>query len=61
MITVRYDDNLNFTLIHIWCAENCQGNFYSGRDWYNWTPNKENRIIQFENEKDAILFSLTWL
>lgn len=60
MITVRYDDDLNFTLVHQWCAENCRGHFYPGRDWYNWTPFQENRIIQFENEKDATMFILTW-
>lgn len=63
LITVRYPDDLDFYRLWYWCKLNCRGNFYSGTDWNakSWQSGSQNRIYQFESEKDATMFILTWL
>ena len=62
-ITVRYPDDLSFHAVSDWCKTNCHGRFYSGTDWdySRWQSGGQNRIYQFESEKDATMFILTWL
>lgn len=57
-IKIRYSDEYGFAEIYDWCKNNCKNNFYSGYDWENWISGQLNRIIEFTNEKDAVLFSL---
>lgn len=56
--TIRYSDEYKFTEIYNWCKQNCKNEFYTGSDWINWVSGKLNRIVQFTDEKDAVLFSL---
>ena len=58
--TVRYIDERNFHEVYSWCVNNCQDSFYPGSDWDNWAIGESNRMVQFENEADAILFTLRW-
>jgi len=58
--TVRYPANDVPYTVYNWLEDNCQGKFYTGYDWNN-TRTLGERIIQFENENDAIMFSLRWL
>lgn len=62
MIRVRYPDHHRFDIVYDWCKQNCKGRFYSGTDWRTnfWKPMEKNRIVEFEHEQDAILFSLQW-
>jgi len=60
MITVRYNDDLDFHRVYSWCEENCHGDWYSGMDWNNWVPGEHNRIVQFVDRDDAVLFALRW-
>lgn len=60
LITVRYSDEYNFTKIYSWCQKNCKNNFYTGYNWSEWNSGRLNRIVQFENDKDAFLFILTF-
>jgi hypothetical protein len=47
----RYD----FQELYRWLRKNCQGKFYTGNAWGS-IPMKQ--LVQFELEKDAVLFSL---
>lgn len=62
-ITVRYPDEHDFYVVWDWCKTNCLGKFYSGTDWdyKRWRAGEQNRIYQFESEKDATVFILKWL
>jgi hypothetical protein len=61
LIKIRYTDSVNWRMVQEWCYDNCTGNFYIGVDWDNWEPDRKNRCIEFELEKDAIMFALRWL
>lgn len=50
---VFYKDSGNFYNMFFWLEKNCQGTFYVIPEWVG-------TYVQFENEQDAILFSLTW-
>jgi len=60
LIKVRYPDEVDFYVIYPWLEENCQCKWYTGCDWDEWVPGAMNRMVEFENEKDAILFKLKW-
>ena len=63
MIKVRYSEDHDYHLVREWTQNNCRGKYYSGTDWEvtTWQVGSKNRIYQFENEQDAILFALRWL
>ena len=42
---------------YMWLTENCTGKFYTGYAWDRWP----NRVVEFEKEEDAILFTLKWV
>jgi hypothetical protein len=47
--------------LYNWLEDNCRGKFYTGYDWDSTRPIGESkRIVQFENEKDAVMFALKW-
>jgi hypothetical protein len=62
LITVPVREELDYYEFWRWCNVNCQGRFYTGTDWdfSVWRPGQQNRIVQFEQEEDAILFTLRW-
>jgi hypothetical protein len=60
MIRVRYSDDVETSSVCEWLEANCQGNCYVGTDWENWIFNELNQCVQFEDEKDAMLFMLRW-
>ena len=60
MITVRYNDDLDFHEIYYWCEANCLGLWYTGMDWKNWVLGEHNRMVQFVDKNDAVLFALRW-
>ena len=50
---ISYRDDANFYNMHYWLEKNCKGKFYTSPAWAG-------KFIQFENVRDAALFSLTW-
>ncbi len=60
LIKVRYPDKHNRVLVHAWLKENAKGEWYNGKDWDNWEVGEENRMVQFAQESDAVLFALRW-
>ena len=56
---VRYS-SIDFSDAYRWCKDNCSDKFYPGIDWHNYVFGEKNYMIQFENEQDAIMFSLLW-
>ncbi len=60
MIKVRYSDGVEVNDVYSWLEKNCVGRWYSGWDWENWQQRSDNRIIQFEDSRDAALFLLRW-
>jgi hypothetical protein len=53
---IIYDgEKHDFQELYRWLKKNCQGKFYTGNPWGN-IPMKQ--LVQFELEKDAVLFSL---
>lgn len=59
-IKVGYSDHHNWHQVYSWCEDNCTGNWYGGSDWDNWVVGEENGMIEFESEKDAVMFALRW-
>ena len=57
---VRFSDDLDERLIRDWLTDNCKSLYYFGRDWNHWDIGGKNRMIKFENEAEAALFTLTW-
>ena len=50
---ISYKNDANFYRMYYWLEKNCKGKFYACPTWAG-------KFIQFENERDAALFSLTW-
>lgn len=57
---IRYADTVDSGDVFYWCQHNCRGAWFPSRDWNNWQPSYLNRMMQFTDERDAILFSLRW-
>jgi hypothetical protein len=55
---VKYS-SVDFNESYFWCKNNCSENFYHGTDWNNYVAGES--IIEFENEKDAVMFALSFL
>lgn len=60
MIRIRYSDDHDWGTIYSWLQSNCKDTFYTGVDWSNWISGEQNRIVQFESDQDALLFTLRW-
>ena len=60
-VTLRVPEDFDFHVMYHWCEANCLGDFYIGTDWHNWIPDSKNAIVQFKDQRDAILFALKWL
>jgi hypothetical protein len=68
LIKVRYPDHHNYDLVREWVEAHCEhGTYYPGQSWAdwdgtvgNWVVGGKNRMYQFRNEKDAIMFALRW-
>lgn len=43
-----------------WCESNCTGSWFNGMDWSqpNWPV--QTRIVEFADQRDAVLFALVW-
>ena len=63
MTKVPYPDHHHFSDIYYWCENNCKGQYHHGHNWdyLTWQHGAKNRMVEFENEQDAIIFSLRWL
>ena len=60
MYRVRYSDEHDFHVVRMWVEDNCRHEHYAGHDWHGWVFNQKNRIYEFHNEQDAVLFALRW-
>ena len=50
---IRYKDASNFRNMYYWLDKTCRGRFYTSPAWAG-------NFVEFEDEQDAVLFSLTW-
>lgn len=55
LYTITYSKHHDFYSVYNWCKDHCTGKHYSGYNWGNWNP-EEPRIMQFENQSDAVFF-----
>jgi hypothetical protein len=63
LIKVRYPDHHNYGLVLAWVEAHCEpGTYRPGTDWADggWVVGERNRMYQFQNEKDAVMFALRW-
>ena len=50
---IQYKDLSNFHNMYYWLDKKCRGRFYTSPAWAG-------NFVEFEDEQDAVLFSLTW-
>jgi hypothetical protein len=48
---VKYNPKFNWGEVHYWCRENCQAPAYMAPDWAG-------TFVEFEDDEDAVVFSL---
>lgn len=55
---VRYSDDHDYHEVRRWVLKNCKGRWYHRIVWMD--SGSKNCMFEFNDERDAVLFTLRW-